>query len=117
MRLVLSFVSFILIGSTFHTEALGRSGAANIVKAPPTVTYQWYPMEAAPPSVVLPGMKGNTQFNFPIEASYDYSESRNKSNKSCAVTLLVNTLNIHLGLGLHITLPEGCSEHLRAHEE
>ena len=62
-------------------------------------------------------MKGNTRYNFPFGANYNFSEERSKADKGCAVTLVVNSLEIHLGLQLDITLPKDCSEHLRSHEE
>jgi len=94
-----------------------ESGGPNVVRAHSTCSYKYYPPDSTPPPEVQPGMKGNTRYNFPFGANYNFSEEQSKLDKGCAVTLTVNSLEIHLGLQLDITLPKDCSEHLRSHEE
>jgi hypothetical protein len=117
MRPLLLSVLLIFMAGWCSPEVVGQNGAPNIVKAHSTVSYKWYPPDSTPPPEVLPGMKGNTRYNFPFGANYNFSENHSKLDKGCAVTLIVNSLEIRLGLALDITLPKGCSEHLRSHEE
>jgi hypothetical protein len=117
MRLLLLSVLLVFMAGWCSAEIKAEDGAPNIVKAHSTVNYKWYPPDSTPPPEVLPGMKGNTRYNFPFGANYNFSESHSKVDKGCAVTLVVTSLEIKLGLALDIALPKGCSDHLRSHEE
>jgi hypothetical protein len=113
------FLSLVLTiaAGWFSPMLADDSGGLKVVKASSTCAYKYYPADSTPPPEVQPGMKGNTQYNFPFGANYNFSEAHSKVDSGCAVTLTVNTLEIHLGLALNITLPKDCSEHLRSHEE
>jgi hypothetical protein len=112
----LSLLLTVSAGWCFPTLADNNAGAT-VVRAHSTCSYKYYPADSTPPPEVLPGMKGNTRYNFPFGANYNFSEDHSKLDKGCAVTLTVNSLEIHLGLTLDITLPKDCNEHLRSHEE
>jgi hypothetical protein len=109
--------STLLLFAGMFFPASAQDSGVKIDMSKSTVAYKYYPPDSQPPPEVLPGMKGNTQYNFPFGANYNFSESHSKIGKDCAVTLVVNNLEMRLGLSLDITLPKGCSEHLRSHEE
>jgi hypothetical protein len=106
----------ILLLSICSSAALGQDNGVQVVRSPSTVAYNYYPPGMPPPEVPS-GMKGNTHFDLPFHASYNFSESKERSAHGCTFTITITSVVLNLDLALKITLPDGCSDHLRSHEE
>jgi len=106
----------ILLLSICSSAVVGQDNGVQVVRRPSTLAYDYYLPGMTPPEVP-PGMKGNTHFDLPFYAYYHFSENKERSAHGCILTITITSVELDLDLALKITLPDGCSDHLRSHEE
>jgi hypothetical protein len=83
--------------------------------AAPVVAYEYYNMSRPKPPEIAPGMLGNTHYNFDCHPFIKWHSVPKKNG--AGFNWRVEEVNLTLSLPIKITMPQGVTAPLRAHEE
>lgn len=101
-----------------RNETRGGAPADLVIEAeatPPVVTYEYYKMSQPKPPQVPAGMLGSAIYNFECVPEFTWHPTPTKAREG--FTWRLTAIKLSLSLPIKITLPEGVTSKLRAHEE